>query len=336
MEMKIMVNINQRLRQSILGGKAIIKFVDIVNTSLDESVLQVEKEAQFVQALQEASPMLDEGRFIGMKSSKKDIDRVEMEIDLEDGSRNSSTGVITLTDQDPDFYLNQLDAEKLMAKFRLTYEAIEDNIEGEGIQNTLAQLFGKACGRSLERIFIYGDTDLTPGVNIPSGYAVIDGWITKADSDQVLDSGDFSATDVETVLEEMIDAYDASYLNPDTVFWVAQERITELRRALKSKDTELGDRAVEENGELKFEGVPLKRVPALSKPLQDADFAANISEEVLFLGNRKNFVHGLRRGITIESDKDIENQIYKFIASLRGDCHFENETKVVVGRPSTT
>ena len=328
------MNINEQLGK-VIRNNGMFKFVDTVVSSLDTSVLQVEKEAAFIQALEEASPMLDQSRYIRMKSEKKDIDRLDMEIDLEDGSRNSSTGVITLTDQDPSFYVNQLDAEKLMAKTRLTYESLEDNIEQGTLDNTVAARFGRASGRSLERIFIFGNKDLTPGANVPSGYAMIDGWIAKADDDQVLDSSDFSATDVETVLETMYDALDPAYID-GAKFWVPQSRISEYRRALKGKDTALGDTATTGNNQLYFEGVPLEAVPALSKPVVDSTFAANISKEVLFLGRPQNFVHGIKREITVESEKDIENQMYKFILSLRGDCHFEDETKVVVGRPSTT
>jgi len=328
------MNINEQLGK-VIRNKGMFKFVDTVASSLDTGVLQVEKEADFIQALEEASPMLDKSRYIRMKSEKKDIDRLDMEIDLEDGSRNSSTGVITLTDQDPDFYVNQLDAEKLMAKTRLTYEALEDNISQGTLESTITARFGRAAGRSLERIFIFGNKDLSAGTYVPSGYPMIDGWIEKADDDQVLDSSDFTATDIETVLQTMYDALDPQYVE-GAVYWVPNSRISEYRRALKGKDTALGDTATTGNNQLYFEGVPLEAVPALSRPLVDANFASNISKEVLFLGRPQNFVHGIKREIMVESDKDIENQMYKFILSLRGDCHFEDETKVVVGRPSTT
>lgn len=328
------MNINQKLAEQI-KNEGIIKFVDTVNTSLDTSVLQVEKEAAFVQAIQAASPMLDRSRYIRMASDKKDIDRIDMELDLEDGSRNSTTGVISLTDQDPDFTTNELDVEKLMAKTQLTYEAVEDNIEQGSLESTIISLFGRAAGRSLERIFIFGDTDLVAGANVPSGYPVIDGWIAKADSDQVLDSGDFDDTDIETVMETMYDAMDPQYVD-ESVFYVAKSRESEYRRALKGKDTALGDTAVTGNNQLYFEGVPVIVVPALSYPIVNSNFNTNISKEVLFLGRPQNFVHGLKREIMVETDKNITNQMYDFVLSLRGDCHYEDETKVVVGRPSTT
>lgn len=327
------MDINQKLAEAIKTN-GIIKFVDTVSASLNTSELQVEKEAQFVQEMQAATVMLDGSRYIRMNSDKKDIDRINFELDLEDGSRNSSTAVITLTDQDPTFTLNELDAQKLMAKTRLTYEALEDNIEQGTLESTVTSLFAKAAGRSFERICIFGDQSLVAGVNVPSGYTKIDGWAHEADSDQILTSGDFKATDVETVFETMYDKLDPQYLS-NAVFYVPYSRETEYRRALKGRDTAMGDEAVAGANTLYFEGVPIKPVASLDYPINSATFASNISKEVLFLGPPQNFVHGLKREITIESDKDVENQVYKFVLSLRGDCEYENEEKVVVGKPST-
>lgn len=331
-------DINTQLADYIKRG-GIIKFVDTVGASLNEAVLQVEKEAAFIRELQKATVILDGSRYIPMKSDKKDIDRITMELDLEDGSRNSSTGAITLTGQDPTFAYNRLDVEKLMAKTQLTYEALEDNIEQGTLETTITQLFGRAAGRSLERIFIFGDETLVAGASVPSGYTMIDGWAHEVDSDQVLygtgAGKDFDTADIDDMLTTMYDALDPSYLD-GAVFYLPTSRVSEYRRSLKSKDSPLGDQAVLQNGELTFEGIPLRAVPALDYPLNDASFASNISTEVAFLGRPNNFVHGLKRGITVESDKDIEYQMYKFILSLRGDCNFEDETKVVLARPGDT
>ena len=336
----IIMDINNQLADYIKRS-GIIKFVDTVETSLDDSVLQVEKEAAFIREVQKATTMLDNSRYIPMKSDKHDIDRITMEIDLEDGSRNASTAAITLTDQDPDFTLNQLDAEKLMAKTRLTYEALEDNIEQGTLETTLTQLFGNAAGRSVEKVFIYGDQDLVAGVNVPSGYTMINGWVSKVDSDQIVYGGgsagarDFDPSDIDDQLTVMYDALDPDYLE-GSVFYLPSSKVSSYRRSLKSKDTPLGDQAVLQNGQLTFEGIPIYRVPALDIPINDSDFASNVSKEVSFLGRPANFVHGFKRGIMVESEKDIENQLYKFILSLRADCHFEDETKVVMGMPTTT
>lgn len=328
------MDINQKLAEAIKTN-GIIKFVDTVSASLNTSVLQVEKEAQFIQELQAATVMLDGSRYIRMKSDKKDIDRINFELDLEDGSRNASTAVITLTDQDPTFAVNQLDAQKLMAKTRLTTEAIEDNIEQGTLVDTVTSLFARAAGKSFERICIFGDKSLVAGVNVPSGYTKIDGWAHEADSDQILTSGDFTATDVETIFETMYDALDPQYLS-QAVFYVPYSRESEYRRALKGRDTAMGDEAVAGATTLYFEGVPIKPVAALDYPVNNATFNSNISKEVLFLGPPKNFVHGLKRGITVKSAEDIDNDLFKFVLSLRGDCGYEDETKVVVAKPDTS
>lgn len=336
------MNVDKLMYDAIQRG-ATLKFVDTIagSNKITDGVLQVEKENQFIQAVQEATVMLDASRYIGMKGSKRDIDRIEFDIDLEAATRNASTGAITLTDQHPTFAMNQLSAEKLMAKFELTYEALEDNIAQGSLESVLTSLFGSAVGRSLEKIFIFGDQDLTPGSNIPSGYAEINGWISKVDSGQVLYGGgttsarDFDPTDIDDIFTKMYDALPANQLN-EAKFMVPRSYESLYRRSLKSKDSPLGDQVVLQNGSLTFEGVPIVPVPALDIPVTNATFAANIAPVSLFLGKPTNFVHGLQRGITVESDKDIENQMYKFVASLRGDCHFENENNVVLAKPLTT
>lgn len=334
------MDINQQLGEYIKKG-GIIKFVDAVSTSLNTSVLQVEKEAAFIREMQKATVMLDGSRYIPMKSDKHDIDRITMELDLEDGSRNSSTGLITLTEQDPTFALNELDAVKLMAKTQITYEALEDNIEQGTLETTITQLFGNAAGRSLERVFIFGDETLSAGVNVPSGYTKVDGWAHEVDADQVVYGGgtanqrDFDPSDIDDMLTVMYDKLDPDYLE-GAVFYLPTSKVSAYRRSLKSKDSPLGDQAVLQNGNLTFEGVPIRRVPALDYPVNNATFAANVSKEVAFLGRPSNFVHGFKRGIMVESDKDVEHQMYKFILSLRADCNFEDESKVVLAKPTTT
>lgn len=336
------MNVDKLMYDALQRG-ATLKFVDTIagSNKITDGVLQVEKENQFIQAVQEATVMLDASRYIGMKGSKRDIDRIEFDIDLEAATRDSTTAAITLADQDPVFAMNQLSAEKLMAKFRLTYEALEDNLAQGLLESVLTSLFGNAAGRSLEKIFIYGDQDLSPGVNVPSGYAEIDGWISKVGTGQTLYGGgsssarDFDPADIDDIFTEMYDALPAHQLG-EAKFYVPRSYESLYRRSLKSKDSPLGDQAVLQDGSLTFEGVPIVPVPALDIPVVNSTFASNISPVVLFLGKPSNFVHGLQRGITVESEKDIENQLYKFVASLRGDCHFENEDNVVCAKPATT
>lgn len=323
------MNIHEKL-YDLIKNNVTLKFIDIGkgDGKLDKGVLPPEKGKEFIQSLQKPTILLSDSRYVKMQSDTFDIDRINYDLDLEDGTRNQDTAQIKLKDQDPVFALNEMIARKLMAKTRLTTDAIEDSIAQKTFASTLMSLFGQAAGRSLERIFIYGNKNLTPSENVPSGYTQIDGWIRKAKN--VIK--DFPNNKIEPILTKMYDTLDPSYLSTSK-FYVPTSRESEYRRALQHRNTSLGDESVTKNNTLLFEGIPVVPVPALDIPVRDPVFRDNISSETLFLGRPSNFVHGLHREITIKSAEDIENDLFKFVLSLRGDCHFEDETKVVIAQP---
>lgn len=330
------MNLNEALAR-IVREKGIIKFVDIGASSLNKGVLQTAKLNEFIQAMKEATVLLDAARLIPMESFSKDIDRIDMEIDLEAPVRDPVTGNITLSDQDPEFGLNNLDAVLLKAKTRLTQEAIEDNIQGNTLPSTLTSLFGAAGGRSLEKIFIYGDTAETGGT-VPTGYKAVDGWIKKTHANNKFYGGgttsgrDFDPDDIDDIFTTLYDAQNRAYLSR-SIYFVAPQRASQYRRSLKSRDTDLGDQANLQAGNLTFEGRPVVEVPALAAPLDDGTF---FGPEAVFFGPAANFVYGMWKTVTIRSDEDVENDMWKFFLRLRGDCHFENEKNLVLGLPSET
>lgn len=331
------MNIEQGLAQ-VIREHGIIKFVDIGASSLNKGVLSTEKLAAFIQEMKSATTLLDAARLIPMNSFKKDIDRITMDIELEAPTRDPTTGAETLTDQDPTFAENTLDAVKLRAKTGLTREALEDNIEGQMLETTLTSLFGAAAGRALERVFIYGDTSVTSS-SVATGYKAVNGWIKKNDN-KLYGTGtgkdiDFTIVDPSKdtyPLAVIKDALDTNYLN-GAVFFTPTSIALSYQRALKSKDTNLGDQANLQNGQLTFEGYPVIPVPALDKPYADAAF---FGKKAIFFGPPSNIVYGMWKNVEIRPYEDIANDKWAFYLRLRGDCHYENETKTVCALPAET
>jgi HK97 family phage major capsid protein len=331
------MNIEQGLAE-VIKNNGIIKFVDIGGTSLNGAVLQTEKLAAFIQEMKESTVLMDAARIIPMNSFSKDIDRISMDIDLESPVRDPTTGNITLTDQNPAFGVNTLNAKKLRARTRLTREGLEDNIEGNNLQTTVQSLFAGAGGRSQERIFIYGDTEET-GASVPTGYKAIDGWIKKCGT-KLYGTGtnkDYDPSIVDSSKDTyqfavMLDALDPNYLE-GACFFVPTTVAKSYQRGLKSRDTNLGDQANLQNGELTFEGHRVIAVPALNKPYDDPTF---FGKKAMFFGKPENFVYGMWKEIEIDSQEDKDNEMYKFWIRMRSDCHFEDETKTVCALPAET
>lgn len=330
------MNIEQGLAE-VIRNNGIIKYVDIGGTSLNGAVLQTEKLAAFIQEMKGATVLMDAARLIPMNSFSKDIDRISMEIDLESPVRDPTTGNITLTDQNPAFGVNTLNAEKLRARTRLTKEGLEDSIEGNNLSSTVQSLFAGAAGRSLERIFIYGDKAET-GASVATGYKAINGWVKKC-GNVLYGSGatkDFDPAIIDSSkdgyqLAVMKDALDKNY-KQGAVFFVPDTVATSYQRSLKSRDSNLGDQANLQNGELTFEGHRVISVPALDAPYDNPAF---FGKKAMFFGKPENFVYGMWKEIEIDSQEDKDNEMYKFWVRMRSDCHFEDEDKTVCALPAT-
>lgn len=329
----------QQALLDVLRGNGIIKYVDIGPSSLNKGVLTTDKLGAFIQAMKEGTVLLDAARLIPMSSFKKDIDRISMDIELEAPVRDAN-GNEVLSDQDPAFGCNTLDAVKLRAKTRLTNDALEDNIEQGNLQTTLTSLFGTAGGRAWERVCIYGDTSITDTA-VPTGYRAVNGWIKK-NGNKLYGSGtgkDFDPSITDPTNENhpfavMLDAQDDAYLE-NACYWVPKSVATKYQRSLKSKDTNLGDQANLQKGELTFEGYPVRAVPALGMPYKSASFMNGKAKKAWFFGPADQFVYGIWKNVQIRPVEDVENDLWKFFMRMRGDCHFEDETKVVCALPET-
>lgn len=332
------MNLNEALRDVILRDKGIIKFVDVGESSLDKGVLTTDKLDAFVQEMKNGTVLLDAARILTMNSFEKDIDRISMEIELESPTRDPETGELVQTDQDPTFACNTLNAKRLSAQTRLTQESIEDNIEKGTLPSTVTTVFGKAGGRALERVFIYGDTAET-GVSVPTGYKSVDGWIKKC-ANKLYGTGedkDFDPAITDTASDEhmfaiMMEELDTAYLE-NAIYWVPTKRARSYQRSLKNKDTDLGDRANLQKGQLTYEGHPVVAVPGLDWAVNTPDF---FGPEAMFFGPADQFVYGLWSQVRIRTWEDVKNEMWYFFLRMRGDCHFEDERKMVCGLPGET
>lgn len=339
-----MANINVLLGNLLKKG-GILKFVDVGEGSgkLGGGVLAVEKAAEFIQAMKDETVILDAARYLSMKSDKRDIDLVSMRIEMHSARRDPVTGKIPLTSQDPKFKLNQLVAEKLMAMTSMTYEALEDNIQQGVLESVITSLFGGSIGAAEERIFVWGKKDADP-TKVPStGYTEVDGWLEKANPDNILYGGGSSTArdfdpatgainDDDGMFAAMYDAMPSKY-RKKAVFFVPDKRNTEFRRTLKGKDTQLGDDANTGEKPLTFEGRPLVPAPVLDEPLEQPDF---FQPETIMFTDPANLVWGAKRDLMIETDKNIYDQMYYWVASMRVDCNHENEDNTIFAQPGTT
>jgi hypothetical protein len=71
----------------------------------------------------------------------------------------------------------------------------------------------------------------------------------------------------------------------------------------------------------------------LDEPLEQPDF---FQPETIIFTDPANLVYGFKRDLMIETDKNIYDQMYYWVASLRGDCNHENEANTIFAQPGET
>lgn len=147
-------------------------FKSITAGSLGNTKMSAEKSDRFVRAVENSTPMLREARRIDMATDTRDIDKTGFGGRImQAGVENTAPGATT----DPTFTNNKLVAVEAIAVVGVTDSALEDNIEGDGFENTLIDMMGERAGVDLEELYVKGDK--TSG---DTYLALTDGWVKKA------------------------------------------------------------------------------------------------------------------------------------------------------------
>ena len=292
---------------------AVVKRITI--TELGNTALHPEKAAQLIRELEFSTPMLGATRRMDMRSDIRDIDRVGFAARLMNAP--PAEGEPIITDTEPVFTQNQLVVAKAVGVVELGDEALEDNIEREGFEDTLIALIGGQAGVDLEELYINGDT----GSGDPY-LALIDGWNVLAGTQLTgVASVDFDPTDVEAMFEAMlVDMITNNVvflrLRAQMKFWTSWSAENEYREVLRARGTDLGDSAQTQNRPLAYKGIPV--MPVFNMPSTDT-----------LLAHDDNLVYGIRRDIRLEPDRLPRSGRTDFVVTFRTDANYEDEAGAV-------
>ncbi|KYC53881.1 MAG: hypothetical protein AMQ22_00081 [Candidatus Methanofastidiosum methylothiophilum] len=328
-----------KMLDAIWNNKA-FKLVDVGD--LDEGILNVEKLDRFVRVVAESSPILNEARYQPMKSFQKNIDRIEMNDGILEPGRDADGNKRSVSnDAEVEVKTNTLVAKELIARLRLDYDTLEDNLEQAAFENTTIDLFGAAASRDIEKTFLYMDSAITWSTSRVSKIMSIgNGWLKKAgnqiyglESTTGADDADFNPTDSDgdydpiAIFKALMKATPNKYLSDRTNyrFYVPADVEDMYRDILAARGTVLGDNAITGNAPVVYKNIPIVSVPAFD----DTTFTT-VSKIPALLSKPSNMPWGLWRQVTIENQKDIDNRQIKNVLSMRGDCTYENEEAATV------
>lgn len=289
------------------------------NLSSGGGLLNAEQADKFIEQLIDTPTILNQARVVGMNSPTQEINKTKFGSRIlraaEDGSgdraiHSGSRALTAAKRSKPDTSKVTLNAKEYVAEVRLPYEVLEDNIEGEGFNETVMRMITDSVARDIEEFLIQGDT-----ASGDADLALQDGLLELISTYTVDAVGAAANLDLFADAIRLLPTRYRRNLN-EMRFFVPSNVEVDYRQAVASRQTSLGDAMMTSNGVLPVHGIPLAGValmPTTSGILIDP----------------RNILVGFHRQIRIETDREISEREVKIVVSLRTAFNLEEEEAAV-------
>lgn len=293
-----------------IAEKADLAVQDLID---DGGYLNPEQANKFFEILHLSPTILNQIRKVTMTSPVRNIPRMGF------GSRimraAPKSGPLKAEDRAaPDLGEITLTTSKTIAEVHIPYDALEDNIERQGMQDTILSMMGNRCALDLEELVILGDTTNTTDDFL----ALQNGILAATASGNVIDAS--SLTSVGTALFKLgIHNMPDQYLRnrASMGFYTSTGVETEYRDSLASRATDLGDEKTTKFTPAYAYGVEVR--PASLMP-----------DNKVWFADPMNAIMGIQRDIMIETDKDIRAQSIIIVLSMRVALAIEEPNASIV------
>lgn len=215
----------------------------------------------------------------------------------------------------PDFGKVELLTKEAIAEVRISYDTLENNIEGQGLKNTIIQMIQQRVALDLEELAINGDKSSSDPY-----LAMLDGWLKKADAHIVDAAGGKPSVEL---WRGLIGAVPAKYRrNPaDWRIFTSHDIDLNWKTAIASRNTVAGDRFLLQNTNASALGYEVQ--PAAMFPLVEGKSPA-------LLTHPQNLIAGFTRKVQIETDKDISARQIIIVVTVKADFAIEETDAVGV------
>lgn len=274
---------------------------------------------EFIRMVQNAPTILKDARVIPMDHDAQKFEKIGF------GQRVLRAGVegTELTKDQrvvPTTSTVQLNAKEVIAEINITYDTLENNIEGDGLQNTIMQILAERAAVDIEELIVNGDT-----TSSDTFLAQIDG-IRKQATSHIVDAAGEELS--RQTFKRGYKAVPSKYLRipQEFRFYTSPGIEVEWKDRVADRQTNLGDAAVQGGLSSAF-GVPVKGIANLQPyTIGEAETTSDVSD--IILTHPKNIILGFSRNIRIEVDKDIRARKFIIVLTAKLDSKFEEEDAV--------
>lgn len=302
-----------------------LRRADLAISDLDTNggLLNPQQANRFIDMILDQPTILPQARVVRMNAPEVKINRMGfgsriMRAARQAGSANddgSNDRYVRKADRSaPITSQIQLRDSETIAEIRLPYEVLEDNIEGKSVEEHVMRLIAERAALDLEELAIWADTDSTDAY-----LALQDGWLKRANK-HIMDGGgagptpDFFANAMLAIPQKYL-----RYL-PQMRAFVSMANTIKYRQKVAQRQTGYGDTALTTQNNLVAHGLQIEGAPSLAMD--------EVGDKGLFTFPQ-NLLWGIRRDISIETDKDIRSREHIIVLTMRVATQIDDDDAVV-------
>ena len=308
-------------------------------------ILNAKQANRFIDFVFDQSVLMKTARVVRMNEPTVDIDKVDIGQRI---MRKATEGTDDGSNADPTFSKISMTTVKLRLDWELTTEGLEDNIEGDSLEDHVASLMARQTANDLEDLLIHGDTSLTSEALLKA----LDGWRTLARADAVVvdaAGANLTRSVFDSALREMPNKYlqRRSQLAWSTSSSLLQDYIWSLTLDVSatggpSAGSVMGDAIVNAglggaqggvgtayvSGVRPF-GIPLLEVPLYEETETGTYTGASGNHGVVELTFPNNRIVGMQRDIVVYREFKPKKDAIEYTQFIRVACQIENAAAFV-------
>lgn len=285
-------------------------------------LLGAEQSKRFIDLVADQSVMLREARIVRMRSSVTELDKIATTGRV---SKLKAEGVAPSELSEPAFSKVTLTATEVITPFELTFEALEDSIEGADLENTVIAAMAKQTATDLEELAIQGDKS-----SADPFLCGLDGWRVLAEGGHLVDVE--GATLSKDVLHAMYKALPDKYKrnHGDLRFFFSPTCVQDWHDSFADRPTAGGDSALSSAQAPPYMGIGVVPVANIPTNLSGVGGYPGTSLSYGLLTPRENLIFGIHREVRIDKDRDILRGVNIYAITTRIAVEFEDDDAVVV------
>jgi len=307
------------------SNQELLKRADIALADLTANggMLQPEESKMFIDMIVEEPTILKQVRVERMSAPEKKVNKIGFASRIlraarQTGSANDDGSndryVLKADRAKPTTSQITLNTSEIIAEVRLPYEVLEDNIEGQSLEQHIMRLIAERAAIDLEEWALAADTG--------SGDAYLalqDGYLKRMTSNVVNNA---NAGVTPSMFKTGMLAMPQKYLRnlASMKHFISVANTIKYRDVVSNRGTGYGDSMLTGQAPIYAFGVGVDPAPMLA--------AVGAGNSGIFTFPQ-NLLFGIQRDISIETDKDIRSREYIIVLTLRAALQIEDEAATV-------